>query len=230
MIRTRPSPSRLVLASLLCLVAPALQADYTADFSSAPYTSNQTVLHRDGWDHRLPTSEDRSDTARVVPVRWNRYRSALVLKGANLKNAIPPTTSPKVTIAFDLAVTFPDSGPKGKQFRLGFIGAPCGEIFMDIGPDGGLGYQANGSGQGGIVSLGKSDTKLNAFYTFVVTIDYSRMTYDIAITGTKRDDSPFHYEAKAIPFDSKTKSVSGIYILSGSAMTAYLGSVSIESK
>jgi hypothetical protein len=220
----------LTVASLLRLTCLPLRADYSADFKAAPYVPNQTVLGRDGWDHRLPTTEDRSATARVVLVRWNNYRPAMVMKGANLKNTIPPTTGGKVTITFDLAVTFPDAGPKGKQFRLGFAGAPCGEIFMDVSPDGGLGYQADGSGRGGVVALTKGETKVNAFYTFIVTIDYSKMTYDVAITGTKKDDSPFHYKTEAIPFESKTKSVSGIYILSGSALTAYLGSLSIQSK
>lgn len=214
----------------LCFAIAPLHADYITDFSQPPYAARQTVIGRDGWDHRLPTTEDRSDTARIVPVRWNRDQPALILKGANLKNAFASTKGQTVTITFDLALTFPDSGPAGKQFRLGFSGAPCGEIFMDLSPAGGLGYQADGSGRGGVVALSKGEIKANSFYTFTVVIDYPKMTYDITITGRKKDDSPFHYQSEAVPFESKTKSVTGLYLLTGGALTGYLKSLSIQSR
>lgn len=224
-------PPRILpaIVGALCFAAP-LRADYTGNFGAPPYAPNQTAISRDGWDYRLPTTEDRSATARVVPVRWNNYEPALMLKGANLKNVFAPAKGEKVTIAFDLALAFPDSGPTGKQFRLGFLGAPCGEIFMDLSPAGGLGYQADGSGRGGLVALKKDQIKVNSFYTFTVVIDYAKMTYDVAITGLHKDGTPFHHKSEAIAFESKVKSVTGLYLLSGGALTGYLKSISVQSR
>jgi hypothetical protein len=219
-----------VVVATLCFVAAPLRADYATNFDQPPYVANQTVIGRDGWDYRLPTTEDRSNTARVVPVRWHKYQPALMLKGANLKSAFAQSKGEKVTIIFELALTFPDSGPTGKQFRLGFFGAPCGEIFMDLSPTGGLGYQADGSGRGGLVALKKDQVKVNSFYTFTVVIDYGKMTYDLTITGVNKDGTPFHHESEAISFESKSKSVTGLYLLSGGALTGYLKSLSIQSR
>src|SRR6185437_13252266 len=165
--------SAVTLAFCLCIAS--VHADYATTFSTPPYTLDQSAIGVDGWDYRLPTLSGKPDTARVVAVRWNGYKPALMLKAANLKNSdFPQTTGAKVKITFDLAVNFPDGGPKGKQFRLGFAGAPFGEIFFDQGAEGGLGYQADGSGKGGIVALRKADVKINSFYTYTVVVDYSK--------------------------------------------------------
>ncbi len=130
---------------------------------------------------------------------------------------------------FDLALTLPDNGAL-RPFRIGFTGAPCGEIFMDMGADGGLGCQADGSGRGGVVALKKAEVKINSFYTFTVAIDYAKHAYDFSITGQKRDGTPFRHEAKDVAFESKTKAVSSLYIIAGSAVTAYLGAIAIQSE
>src|SRR6187200_2026664 len=94
-------PNPVFILAAVCglwLGTPPLRADYTSDFNKPPYAANQSVIGRNGWDYRLPTTEDRSDTARVVVVRWNAYKPAMVLKGANLKNIIAPPAGEKVTI------------------------------------------------------------------------------------------------------------------------------------
>ena len=228
-------PTRILLVASLALISMGrapVRADYVTTFATPPYTVDQTVIGTDGWDHRLPTTEEVSDSARVVAVRWNGYKPALMLKGANLKNAAPPTTGNKVTLTFDLAFTFPDRGGTGKQFRFGIGGSPAGEFFMDLSEGGGLGYAADGSGKGGTVALPKAEVKVNSYYTFVVQIDFSAKTYDAVITGQKKDSNPFRHEARNIAFEPKGKSqgLGTIYIISGSAMTAYLGNVEMRSK
>jgi len=218
----------LLFAAVFVMLASA-RADYTTHFTSPPYVVDQTILGTDGWNDRVLTPTSNPDTMRVVAVRWNAYKQALMMKGANLKRPFEPTRGDKVKIIFDLAFTFPDKGLL-KQFRIGFTGAPCGEFFMDAGPDGGLGFQADGSGRGGVVALTKAELKTNAFYTCVVAIDYSKLTYDLSITGEKKDGTPFEHKAVGVPFESKVKSVSSLYIIAGNQLTAYLGSFQVLSE
>jgi hypothetical protein len=213
----------------LLFSAVASRADYTTHFSSPPYVLDQTILGTDGWNDRLLSVKGDPDSMRVVAVRWNAYKQALMMKGANLKATFEPTKGDKAKIIFDLAFTFPDRGHL-KPFRIGFGGAPCGEFFLDAGPEGGLGFQADGSGRGGVVALKKSELKINSFYTFVVTLDYARLTYDLSITGQKKDDSPFQHKVEGVAFESKTKSVGFLYVIADRAVTAYLGSVQVLSE
>jgi len=218
----------LLFAPVFFALASA-RADYTTHFHSPPYVLDQTVLGTDGWNDRVLTAKGDPDSMRVVAVRWNGYKQALMMKGANLKHPFEPTRGDKVKIVFDLAFTFPDKGLL-KPFRIGFTGAPCGEFFMDAGPDGGLGVQADGSGRGGVVALKKSELRTNAFYTFVVAVDYAKLTYNLNITGKKKDGSPFQHKADGVPFESKAKSVSSLYIIADKAVTAYLGSLQVLSE
>lgn len=215
---------------LLGLCITSAPADYATTFSTPLYTVDQGVIGIDGWEYRLPTTTDDSHKARVVAVRWNGYKPAMMMKGANLKHPVPLTKGGKVKITFELAVNFPETGGALKQFRIGFIGAPCGEIFMELGAEGGLGHQADGSGRGGVVALKKADVKINSFYTFTVAVDYTKKTYDLTITGRKRDDSAFNYKVEGVAFESKAGGISMIYILSGGGLTAYLGSLAIQSE
>lgn len=220
------------LLLVLCLTCgpTRLRADYATAFTTPPHVPGGSIIGKEGWDYRLPPKEDQSATARVVAVRWNGYRPALMLKGANLKNAFPPTTGDLVTLRFTLACTFPDMGGTGKQFRLGFIGAPMGEIFMDLGAEGGLGYAADGSGRGGVVVLKKSEMRVNSFYSCEISIDYAARTYDIRITGQKRDAADFVHEVKGAAFDlPKARAVTGLYLLGGGSITAYLGALEVKS-
>jgi hypothetical protein len=218
----------LLFASSLFSLAFA-RADYTTHFTSPPYALDQTILGIEGWNHRLLSEKGNPDTMRVVAVRWNAYKQALMMKGANLKNTFEPTRGDKAKIIFDLALTFPDKGHL-KPFRIGFVGAPGGEFFLDAGPDGGLGCQADGSGRGGMVALKKAELKTNAFYTCTVSIDYAKLTYDLSITGQKKDGSPFLHKIEGAPFESKAKSVSALYIIADRAVTAYLGSIQVLSE
>ena len=220
------SPAAAALLLILC-IAPA-RADYATTFSTPPYSVDQSVIGTDGWEYRLPTTTDDSEKARVVAVRWNGYKPAMMMKGANLKHPVPPIAGGKVKITFDLAVNFPENGGSLKQFRIGFTGAPCGEIFMDLGAEGGLGHQADGSGRDGVVALKKAEVKINTFYKFTVAVDYTKLTYDLAITGVKKDGSAFNYKTENVAFESKAKGISMIYILSGGGLTAYLGSLAIQ--
>jgi len=221
---------RSAAALMLGLSITAARADYATTFTTPPYTVDQSVIGVDGWEYRLPPTTEDSHKARVVAVRWNDYQPAMMMKGANLKRPVPQTTGGKVRITFDLAVNFSETGGSLKQFRVGFVGAPCGEIFMDLSGEGGLGYQADGSGRGGVVALKKAEVKINSFYKFTVVVDYTKMTYDLTITGVRKDDTAFHHKAEGQPFETKAKGVSMIYILSGGALTAYLGSLSIQSE
>jgi hypothetical protein len=219
-----------VAALTFIFIAAAAHADYVCKLDSSPYAVDRSIIGIGGWEYRLPTTEDHSDRSRVVDLRWNEYNPALMLKGANLKNTFAPTKSAQVIITFDVAFTFPDHGATGKQFRLGFMGAPMGEIFMDLGSEGGLGYQADGSGRGGMVVLKKADMKVNSFYRFIVKVDYASMKYEVAITGHRKDGVPFHFKSGKAPFESKATSVSGLYLLSGAGMTAYLGGIAVLSE
>ena len=81
-----------------------------------------------------------------------------------------------------------------------------------------------------MVALKKAELKINAFYTFVVAIDYAKLTYDLSITGEKKDGTPFEHKAEGVAFESKAKSVSSLYIIAGDEVTAYLGSLQVLSE
>lgn len=229
-LETRCRLAAIVATLTLIFSAAAAPADYVCTPGSALYAIDQSIIGLDGWYYRLPTTEDHSDRSRVVALRWNEYKPALMLKAANLKNTFALTKSAQVIITFDVACTFPDRGATGKQFRLGFTGAPMEEIFMDLGDEGGLGYQADGSGKGGIVVLKKADMKVNSFYRFIVKVDYASMKYEVAITGKRKDGAFFQFKSGKIPFESKVQHVSGLYLISGSSMTAYLGGIAVLSE
>ena len=220
---------KLPLLAAAALTLVSARADYSTTFTTPPYALDQTVIGTDGWTDRLPTEKAKPDTTRVVAVRWNNHRGALMMKGANLKNTFPPTVGDKVKITFDLAVNFPDNAAR-RPFRLGFTGAPCGEIFLEGGADGGLGFQADGSGRGGVVALRTPEVKINSFYTFAMTIDYAKRTYDLTLSGQRKDGSPFQHRAEGVAFEAKTKAVSSLYIIADGTITAYLGSIVIHSE
>ncbi len=215
-----------------CFLVPA-RADFATTFTGPPYVVDETVLGVDGWESRFPPNEQTPHTARVVAVRWHDYRPALMLKRASLKHTFPATTSERVRITFELAVTFPDAGPAGKQVRLGFDTAPFGELYFDQGAEGGLGYLGDGSGKAGVVLLPKAEMKVNSFYTFTVLTDFRKRTFDLTVTGKKKDHSPFVFKVEQAAFPptagSKTK-ISSLYLLTGPGVTAYLGPLTIQSQ
>lgn len=206
------------------------QADYTPDFSSAPYVSNQTALDVDGWQRRLSSAVQEPDSIRLMNLRWDDYRPALRLREASIKNSFSATTGEKVTISFRMALNFPDGNGR-RELRMWFGGAPIGEIYFDRGADNGLGYAGAGS-SGGIKILSKNEIKTNSFYNFHIALDYAKRTYSIAVSGQKQDDSPFAYQTTniAFPEGSKDKAVSSLYLINSSRVTAYLSALKIESK
>ncbi|MCG3150468.1 MAG: hypothetical protein PCFJNLEI_03954 [Verrucomicrobiae bacterium] len=217
----------MVVASVL--LGGVVRADYFTSFAASPYGLNQSIIGVDGWEFRVTNRTDNA-SARVVAVPWNNEKPALLLQGANLKNiTFKPTTSDRVKVTVQLAVNFPDGGPPGNQVRVGFHALPFGELIFDQGAAGGLGYNGSGFGRGGTIVLRKNEIQQNSFYTYSVLVDFTKQKYDIAITGTKSDGTPFEYKAAGVAFESKLHQIKQIYIITGSQVTAYLGTIAIES-
>jgi len=214
---------------LICLLCGTVRADYSTSFTVPPYVLDQSIIGIDGWDYRVTNRTDNA-SARVVALRWNNDKPALMMMAANLRNiTFKPTTSDRVKVTVQLAVNFPDGGPPGNQVRVGFHSLPFGELIFDQGPEGGLGYYGNGFGRGGTIVLRKSEVKPNSFYTYSVVVDFAKQKFDIVITGEKKDGTPFEYKAEGVSFEAKLHQIKQIYILTGLRMTAYLGAIAIES-
>lgn len=222
-------PRALILASLAS--AGVAHADYATNFGGPPFAPDATVIGVDVWQPRLASLPLVPESARAVLVRWNDYKPAMMLKGANLKAQIPPAKGPTVTVKFDLALTFPENKAT-RQFRIGFGGTPIGEFFMDLGDEGGLGCQADGSGRDGSIVLKKSEVAINSFYSCSAVVDYGARTHEIRITGVKRDGSPFAYHSGKLPFPAefKVKQSDYIYLITGPVLTSYLANLSVRSE
>lgn len=207
------------------------RADYTPNFAVEPYAIDQTVIGADGWSYRIAPKVENPDSARVVALRWDDYKPTLVLRGANLANSsFAATKSGKATISFRLALTFPDGGHL-RTVRIWLRNAPIGEIYFDHRT--GLGYNGTGNVTSGTIILPKTETKVNSFYSFNIAVDYAKQSYDIKVTGAKKDGSPLEYKAQDVAFQGKSKAgagLDGLYILTGSSLTTYLQDLKIESK
>lgn len=205
-----------------------LRADLSATFTVPPYQLDASVLGIEGWQSRLPGELAPDETARVRAVRWNREAPALILRRASIKNAFPRTAGSRVQVTVKLAVTFPEGGQL-HQVRVGFGNAPFGELFFDAGADGGFGYGGPGNARTGIIALPHDQVKLNSFYTYSILIDYDRQTYDLALTGTKRDGSALSYEAKGVGFTSKTNFLDSVFLITGQSVITYVAELSARS-
>lgn len=225
----------LLLAFVTFSFIGLLRADFKPDFSAPPYVLNQTVLKVDGWEDRLPTEEDTTETARLAPVSWNQDKPAIVLERSSLKNiSFPPAKSDRVSIAFSVAVDVLGQVQPGRQFRIFFTGAPIGEVYYDADPEQGFGYHGVNDGRtGGTVCIPSADVVNNSYYTFLFDLNAATQTYDISVTGKKADGTPLAFKAENIPFLSPLKgdlSVNGVHLLSGPWLNVYLGSLAIEAK
>ncbi len=217
----------------------AARADFTPDFGASPYGMDQTIIGADGWEPRLPTPTPNLDSARVIAVRWNQYKPAVMLRGANLKNvSFHPATGDKVEIRFSLAANFPEQGGLGgRQLRIWFGDAALGEIYFNQNPgdDGGLGYHGDGGGRtGGTICVPKAEVKINSYYDFTIKADMGKQTFSISVTGEKKDGTPLAYKADDVPFlpgkNPPHPQINSITIMSGPRTAIYLGSLAIESK
>lgn len=204
-------------------------ADFSTTFSVPPYKLGETIYGIEGWGPRMPNPEDLGLAARVVAVRWNDHKPALYLRGASIVNSFPKTEGSKVTVTAKLAVSFPEDGGNLHQVRIILNDAPFGEIVFDASrTTGGLGL---GDGfRGTKVLLPHEEVKANSFYTFVVVVDYGQMTYDVKLTGVKRDGTPLALEQKAVPFEAKKTFLDSILILTATTTIGYLGELSIVSE
>lgn len=217
------------IALAACAMALPSRADYAPNFAAAPYAIDQTVVGVDGWDSRLKTAPSNPDSARLVALRWNDYKPAIIFRSASLKSAFPAATGEKINISFQVALTFPETG-KLRELRIWLGGAPIGETFFDF--KSGLGHSGLGTVTGGTTILQLDQVKPNSFYTFNYALDFKNQTYDVSVIGKKKDDSALEYSAQGLPFIKVTATgkVDSLFILSGSRLAVYLTNLKVEPK
>lgn len=224
------SPRNLILSLAGSLVLASIaRGDFSTTFSVPPYQLDATVIGIDGWEPRMPDPASTGLSARVQAIRWNNNVPALVLNQASLKNAFPATTGTKVQVTVKLAAAFPLPGAQLQQLRIIISGAPFGEIVFDPGPEGGFGF-GDGGGRKTQVIVPVNQVKPNSFYTFSILVNYDAMTYDLSVTGEKKDGTPFTHEAKAVNFETKKTTMDSLLILTGRQINAYVGEISLQSQ
>jgi len=216
----------LLLASLLATAVA--RADFAAPFTAPPFKLDASIIGLEGWEMRMAGSADDGLSARLVAVRWDENRTALLLDGASIKNAFPETTSPKVRVTARLAITFPSIGPKLQQIRFLIGGAPFGEIVFEGSPEGGLGF-GNGTGRNTRVAVPVAQLKPNSYYTITILVNFDQSTYDVSITGVNRDGAPLTHEEKNVAFEGKSSALKGVTIISSTNVRAYLQQFLVES-
>lgn len=223
-------------AVFITLALPGeLRSDYTPNFAEPPYTSGLTVIGIEGWENRLPSEGDNSETAIVENVSLNEDKTVIALENASLKNiSFPPAYGELVTLTFSVAVDFHENVPKGRHLRIWTAGTLLGEIYYEANDEGGFGYRGVGDGRsGGIICVPFEDIAENSFYTFTIDIDASTQSYSISVTGLKADGSPLAYKAEGVEFLSPGKGtveIKGIHLLTTSKLRAYFGSLAIETR
>jgi len=210
------------------LSSSALLADFTTPFASPPYTLDASIIGLEGWESRLKTFSDDGTSARLVAVRWDEYRPALLLYGASIRNDFPSTTSSKVRVTVRIAFTFPTPGPHLLQTRILIQNAPFGEIAFKCHPGGGLGF-GDGTPQLKKILAPIEQVRINAYYTLTIDVDYDAATYDVAVTGLKRDGSPLSVEEKGIAFETKGGALKGLDLITASSARTYIQQLRIES-
>lgn len=217
----------VILAGAAALAGP-VRADYSTTFSVPPFRLNASALGIEGWEARTPGAPDDGLAARVVAIRWNGNKPALVLQRASIRNSFPKAAGSKVQVTVQMAVTFPRVGAQYHQARIAITNAPFGEIVFDASKTGGLGF-GDGTGRQGTIAVPIDEVKPNTFYTYSILIDYDLRTYDATITGVKRDGTPLLYENKGVAFEPKKPALDSVLIITGAVIRTYLGEFSIKS-
>lgn len=212
------------LAASLVLACPA-QADLAGAFTVPPFKLNESIVGIEGWELRLPRPEDDGFSARMIAVRWDEGKPALLIDGVSLTKSFPPVTGSKVKVTIILALTFPRV-VKLRPFRIS-IGAPFREFVLDA--KGGLGF-GDGTGQSAAETIVPLDQlKPNSYYTISILVDNDAFTYDLDVTGQKLDGTPLSYQKKGVAFDSKNSFLKSVYIISSNSVRVYMKELSIES-
>lgn len=219
---------KTLISTLLVSATAWVHADYTTPFTAPPFEMETSIVGREGWEPRNPGPPAPDMTARMVALRWDQYRPALLLEGASIKNGFPATTGSQVRVTVTLALTFPSEGPPLQQVRIIIGNAPFQEIVFEGNANGGLGF-GNGSSRGTRVVVPFDQLKPNAFYTMTVLVNYDTSTYDVTVTGENREGKPLRHEEKGIGFTTQTPSLKGVLILSTKNVRTYLRQLLIES-
>ena len=214
---------------LVLSAASGVRADYNTPFTDPPFRMGASILGREGWESRTSDTPPESDlTTRLVPVRWDKYRPAVLLENASIRNAFPETTGTRVRVTTTLAVTFPSQGPPLQQIRIIVGNAPFQEIVFEGTSNGGLGF-GNGTSRGTRVVVPFDRIKPNTFYTMSILVNYETSTYDVTVTGENRDGTPLRHEENGIGFSTKKASLSGVMILTTRNVRTYLREFLVES-
>ena len=71
--------------------------------------------------------------------------------------------------------------------------------------------------------------KPNSYYTISILVDYNAFTYDVDITGQKRDGTPLAYQKKGVAFEAKNPYMQSVFIISSKSVRAYLKELSVVS-
>lgn len=220
----------LLAATGLIQVATAGEADFSAE----PYSIGKGVIGVGGWEARLAGDESKT-LARVVKVRWDGDKPALILKGASLKNAEVkvPDSQANLTFSCELAFNFTSRTAADRPFRFSIGGAPFNEIFFDRSEKGGFGFNGEGTGRGGgTVILPREEIKPNSFYRLSAMVDYPNGSYTVELTGTKKDGSAFHFRSEELSFEptptSKLNMGQVSYFICSPLITVYLRDLKVE--
>jgi hypothetical protein len=216
----------------LAALAPvlAVRADYKTPFADPPFKLEAPIVGLEGWEPRGVAAQDENSGTRLVKVRWDENRTAAVFYGASIRNAFSETTSSKVRVTARVALTFPTTAPKLQQLRIIVGGAPFGEIVFEGNPEGGLGF-GNGTGRNTRVAVPFAQLAPNTYYTITILVNFDSATYDVSMTGVKRDGSALAYEEKDVPFaeGKPSSALKGVLILSSKNIRAYLQQFLVES-
>lgn len=191
---------------------PCIAADfeYHTDFSVPPYELDKSIVGQNGWENFGSGYHAPEDASKIVRFPWNQEEFALCLQapsrhdgrvrvrdtsvtGSDLSGSFSVTTSmafdfePKAHSGKVSVVTFADTYKKHSPVMFG----------MKYSAGGGLFYRSSHETEE-IIILPKDEIKMYTFYTFHLEADPSAGTFDLRVTGSRGDDSPFSYSVSGV--------------------------------
>ncbi len=225
---------RLLLLFVLLSGSMKLIGSHEVGFDTAPYGVGQSIIGINGWEPRQKGAEAKM-FAKVVNVRWDHEKPALMLKGVSLKNTETRLDQGAGELRFSCELAFNFNGriAPERPFRIAISGTPFSEIFFDRSEKGGFGFAGDGTGRsGGTIMVPRDELKPNSFYHLTTAVDYSNGTYTVELTGTRKDGTPLHYQSGEQSFEVTPAHRMNLgqisYLLSAQDMTLYLRSFSLK--
>ncbi len=235
------SYSQIAFSFVFALAGATSWAGYETHFETpSPYTLGATAIGSNGW--AISGGSTSAETnAVVIRAPWDLSESTNVLKlkkatngdsNVRLMNSSFAPLKGKVEVVAGMAFDFKLTEHKGTNTTVSFRDLYAGNGPISFGfthtETGGLYYRGTG---GEIVILPKAEIKMNAVYTFHLSIDIEAQLFDLSVTGTKADNTAFSFTVANLESGAFTNQELSLIFLQQTGnvnFTGYISSLDVQ--